>query len=209
MSSSVSREKILGRIRETEKNHPLKNKFKPNWNASIYKSVNDMLASFKGELEAIKGEYIICEGESELVSKFHGFLEREELNAPYCSDMNLKARLAGLYVKWLSDDSFNEMKVAVTGCECLVARTGSVMATSKSGPGRAVNIFAPVHIVIASASQLVDTIEDGLKQIRNRYGDTLPSMISNMTGPSRTADIEKTLVLGAHGPCRMIVFVLK
>ena len=168
-----------------------------------------MLATFKGEIEAIKGECVICDDETELVSKFHSFLMREELDAPYCNDLTLKSRLAGLYVNWLEDNRFREMKVAVSGCEFLVARTGSVIVSSESGLGRSANIFAPIHVVIASANQLVNTIEDGLTKIRAKYGSALPSMITNITGPSRTADIEKTLVLGAHGPCRFIVFVLK
>ncbi len=48
----------------------------------------------------------------------------------------------------------------------------------------------------------------GFKLIKSRYGNDLPSMITNVTGPSRTADIEKTLVLGAHGPRELFVFLL-
>lgn len=209
MNNSASREKILGNIRETEKSFPLANNFKPNWNTPIYKPVNDKLAAFKSELEAIKGECIICENDKELIVKLKGFFEREELTAPYCNDDNIKRRLQDVTVEWLPETDYNAMQVAVSGCEFLVARTGSVIASSKTGLGRSANIFAPIHVIVASAAQLVNTIGDGLKQVRQKYGDALPSMITNITGPSRTADIEKTLVLGAHGPCRLIVFVLK
>ncbi len=75
--------------------------------------------------------------------------------------------------------------------------------------GRRLMIFPPVHIVIANASQLVTDIKDGLAGIKLKYPSILPSSITLITGPSRTADIEKTLVLGAHGPKELYVFYLE
>jgi L-lactate dehydrogenase complex protein LldG len=69
------------------------------------------------------------------------------------------------------------------------------------------HIFPPVHIVVACESQLVNYVEDALLAIRQKYGKDLPSAITTITGPSRTADIEKTLVLGAHGPKEIVVFI--
>lgn len=70
------------------------------------------------------------------------------------------------------------------------------------------NIFPPLHIVIASKDQLVATLEEAYSNIQQKYIDDLPSQIALVTGPSRTADIEKTLVLGAHGPRELWVFLL-
>ncbi|RZL62420.1 MAG: hypothetical protein EOO93_08835, partial [Pedobacter sp.] len=64
------------------------------------------------------------------------------------------------------------------------------------------------HIVIAKTSQLVLDLKDAFLLLKNKYGNQIPSMISNITGPSRTADIEKTLVLGAHGPKELFVFLI-
>jgi L-lactate dehydrogenase complex protein LldG len=69
------------------------------------------------------------------------------------------------------------------------------------------NVFPPIHIVIAHASQIVNYPEDALNAMQEKYGEHLPSCISTITGPSRTADIEKTLVLGAHGPKEFVVFL--
>jgi L-lactate dehydrogenase complex protein LldG len=63
-------------------------------------------------------------------------------------------------------------------------------------------------VVVAYASQLVLDLKDAFKLLKEKYGNNLPSMVSVTTGPSRTADIEKTLVLGAHGPKELFVFLL-
>lgn len=87
-------------------------------------------------------------------------------------------------------------------------RTGSAIISSNGNSGRQLNFYPPVHIIIANKSQIVDYLEDGLKAIQEKYGkQTLPSLISFISGPSRTADIEKTLVLGAHGPKTLHVFI--
>ena len=98
--------------------------------------------------------------------------------------------------------------IGFTLCECLVARTGSVVVSSRQASGRRLPIYANIHIVVAYTSQLVLHVKDGLKYIREKYKNQLPSMILNITGPSRTADIEKTLVQGAHGPKEIFVFLI-
>jgi L-lactate dehydrogenase complex protein LldG len=62
---------------------------------------------------------------------------------------------------------------------------------------------------VAYTAQLVYDIEGGLERIKEKYGEALPSMITLATGPSRTADIEKTLVVGVHGPKEVYCFVVE
>jgi L-lactate dehydrogenase complex protein LldG len=64
-------------------------------------------------------------------------------------------------------------------------------------------------VVVAFTSQLVPDIKSALVQIKQRYEGRLPGMLSMITGPSRTADIEKTLVMGAHGPKALYVFLVQ
>jgi L-lactate dehydrogenase complex protein LldG len=81
------------------------------------------------------------------------------------------------------------------------------MSTAQTS-GRTVSVYAPIHICIAYTRQLVYDIKDALQTIKNKYGDHLPSLISFATGPSRTADIEKTLVVGVHGPREVYCFLI-
>ena len=69
-------------------------------------------------------------------------------------------------------------------------------------------MYYPVHIVFAYANQVVADIDDSFNALKKKYGSELPSMISLTTGPSRTADIEKTLVVGVHGPGEIFCFLI-
>ena len=82
------------------------------------------------------------------------------------------------------------------------------MVSSKQPSGRRLNVFPESHIVIAYSSQLVPDIKDALKKMQEKYHNNLPSLITVITGPSRTADIEKTLVMGAHGPKQLYLFLI-
>jgi L-lactate dehydrogenase complex protein LldG len=97
---------------------------------------------------------------------------------------------------------------AITGCDCLVAQTGSVLVTTQSAGGRALSVLPPHHIVIATRSQLVPDLATALLLARQRYASNWPSFLSFITGPSRTGDIERILVLGAHGPKKLTIFLL-
>jgi L-lactate dehydrogenase complex protein LldG len=96
----------------------------------------------------------------------------------------------------------------ITACESLVAQTGSVLVSSRTCGGRALSILPHVHIVVATIDQVAGTLADALQDARTRHAGRLPSMLSFITGPSRTGDIERILVLGAHGPKELIILLL-
>ena len=97
----------------------------------------------------------------------------------------------------------------VTECDALIAQTGSVLVTSKSAGGRVLSVLPPHHVVVAKKSQLIPDLTAAYQQLATTYGDSYPSFISFITGPSRTGDIERTLVLGAHGPKELTVILIE
>lgn len=105
-------------------------------------------------------------------------------------------------------DALEACDAGVTACECLVAQTGSILVASDSCGGRALSILPHCHVVIATVDQVVPVLADALAVVRARHAGTLPSMLSFITGPSRTGDIERILVLGAHGPKELIVILV-
>jgi L-lactate dehydrogenase complex protein LldG len=84
--------------------------------------------------------------------------------------------------------------------ELLVKKLGAILVSSASSGGRALSILPHVHVVVADANQVVPDLGSALALAKARHGDQMPSMLSFITGPSRTGDIERILVLGAHGP---------
>ena len=96
----------------------------------------------------------------------------------------------------------------ISECDALVAQTGSVLVTSQSAGGRALSVLPPHHVVIARREQLVAGLPEAFALLKSKYGANYPSMISFITGPSRTGDIERILVLGAHGPKKLTIFCL-
>jgi L-lactate dehydrogenase complex protein LldG len=98
--------------------------------------------------------------------------------------------------------------VGISECDALVAQTGSVLVTNRSAGGRALSVLPPHHIVLARHEQLLADLPAAFELIKQKYADNYPSMISFITGPSRTGDIERILVLGAHGPKKLTIFCL-
>jgi L-lactate dehydrogenase complex protein LldG len=120
---------------------------------------------------------------------------------------------AGLETLW-TDAGFPVVELercdgGVTACEALVAQTGSVLVTSRSSGGRALSVLPPHHVVVATREQLVPDLSAAFELLRRKYEGNFPSTISFITGPSRTGDIERILVLGAHGPKRLTVLLIE
>lgn len=119
------------------------------------------------------------------------------------------AQALGLPVLW-TDQPFDkhdleQCDAGITECDALIAQTGSVLVTSASAGGRALSVLPPHHVVVARRAQLLADLPGAFQLIRERYASNFPSMVSLITGPSRTGDIERILVLGAHGPKKLTI----
>lgn len=176
-----------------------------NEDERIYKPIEGSLCNcFKTELESIGGHVFMFQNEIELFAGLSSFLAEKGFSSVYSSLPDIPNRLPNIV---LNQEAYEEMDAAITECEFLVARTGSILISSASCGGRALNVFPPVHIVVAKKSQLVSFVTDALHALYEKYEGKLPSLVSFISGPSRTADIEKTLVMGAHGPRELYVFI--
>ncbi|MGQ1785879.1 LutC/YkgG family protein [Saccharicrinis sp. GN24d3] len=210
MDSGKSREAILSKLKkslEEGRGYPVP---PHDINTPVFPVPKNLLSTFSEELTAIGGHVICHDNHKELVAHIEQICEDYGTNQVYCLDTAIQRQLAtaAFDVKSGGED-FKAMQVGVTACEFLIARTGTVVVSSAHASGRKMNVFPPVHIVLAKASQLVAFAEDTLELLEKRYSDDFPSLISFITGASRTADIEKTLVMGAHGPKELFVFIDK
>lgn len=115
----------------------------------------------------------------------------------------------GLPVVW-ADEPYDKAALeacaaGITRCDALVAQTGSVVVSTATGGGRVLSILPPHHIVVATAAEIVADLPAAFELLAGRYGGRWPGFVSFISGPSRTGDIERILVLGAHGPKKLTV----
>ncbi len=210
MQETTSREKVLKKIRNaliSKKENPYTSL---DFESSVYQPFADALdVTFALEFTKVSGKFIYCENETELKDNLVSLIRENDWQHVFCIDEEVKSILNKAGISFSSDDKdFNKMQVGITQCEYLIARLGSIMISSKQTSGRKLNVFPEIHIVIGHTSQIVRDLKDALKNIKEKYDNSLPSLVSVITGPSRTADIEKTLVMGAHGPKELYVFLL-
>jgi L-lactate dehydrogenase complex protein LldG len=98
--------------------------------------------------------------------------------------------------------------VGITGSYCAIAETGTLMLLSAPGTPAAASLLPETHVALVRAERLVGTMEDAWQRLREERG-ALPRAVNFVSGPSRTADIEQTLTLGAHGPYRVHVVLVR
>jgi L-lactate dehydrogenase complex protein LldG len=93
--------------------------------------------------------------------------------------------------------------MGVTGADYAVAETGSVVVIPRAGLSRLVSLVPPIHVALVRPQDVVESLDDVFLLRRLEYmrtGGDMGSYLNFITGPSRTADIEQTLVVGVHGP---------
>jgi L-lactate dehydrogenase complex protein LldG len=99
-------------------------------------------------------------------------------------------------------------KVGITGSFCAIAETGTLMLLSGAATFPATSLLPDTHVALVRKSRIVRGMEDGWDLLRREHG-SLPRQVAFVSGPSRTADIEMTLVLGIHGPYRVHIILLR
>jgi L-lactate dehydrogenase complex protein LldG len=210
MKVSSAKENILKRIRQALSN-PVPVPF-PNseGTASVYQPTPEELeVKFAEEFSALQGKFLYCSNKEELLEGLRSLIQVRgwKETKVVCKEESLRDLLSPLRLVYT--DSVQEASAGITACEFLVARTGSILMSSAQTSGRTTSVYVPVHLCIAYMDQLVYDIKEGIQRIREKYPERLPSLITLASGPSRTADIEKTLVVGIHGPKEVFVFLVE
>jgi L-lactate dehydrogenase complex protein LldG len=173
----------------------------------------EWFALFQRNAEALKAELVIYTDLEDLQAKLQDQARRENWKkiATHrgCWSSQIVAALPVPQVVTETGYAVREIEscdVGLTECDALVAQTGSVLVTNKSAGGRVLSVLPPHHVVLAQYDQLVPDLEAAFKVLRDLYSNNWPSFMSFITGPSRTGDIERILVLGAHGPKRLSIY---
>ncbi len=183
------------------------------WLPRIGPAYADWIAAFRERSELLKTEFITTP-RAALADTLDAIARRERWTraARHRHPLVLEATRSWNGGILETDDGYDPAQLesceaSFTACECLVAQTGSVLGSTTSSGGRALAILPPHHIVIAEKSQLLPDMLSALRHISTTYGDIPPGNLWFETGPSRTGDIERILVLGAHGPKKLTIIL--
>ena len=210
MSFSSSKENILKKIRKALNNStplPFPNS---EGSQSVFQPLQQEPAvEFAEQFTKLQGKFIYCINQQEFAFQLSSLVKKQKWEKIFCVEEKLIAAVAGQLSDRVVKTDLVNCDVSITGCESLVARTGTIVMSSAQTNGRTTSVYAPIHICIAFTNQLLYDLKDALQAAKDKYGANLPSLITFATGPSRTADIEKTLVVGVHGPKEVYLFLLE
>lgn len=173
---------------------------------------DESLALFSRNARDLKAEFELVDTADQLLVRVRALMEAEK----WAKIATHRGELTDLVVQklglpsCLTDSPYDAKElercdVGITQCDALVAQTGSVLVTSRSAGGRALSVLPPHHVVLARRNQLLPDLVAAFGLLKKTYAANYPSFISFITGPSRTGDIERILVLGAHGPKRLTI----
>jgi L-lactate dehydrogenase complex protein LldG len=217
MNISPAKENILKKIRKAlTQSTPLPFPGSEGTNSVFKPSTQEMEIEFGEQFTKLLGKFVYCADVAEMQSQLLTLINNNGWKNIYVRENILRELLLSVIPglreaknpESLSIEDLTNCDAAITSCEALVARTGSIMMSSGQQSGRTTSVYAPIHICIAYTNQLVYDVRDGLQLIKDKYGRNIPSLVTFATGPSRTADIEKTLVVGVHGPKEVYVFLI-
>jgi L-lactate dehydrogenase complex protein LldG len=216
-----NRDQILGRIREALRSGKRR---LPNPTTgfdrvlpAVPESFAERLELFKQQSEALRTDLIVAEDlatarrEFGQLAKTDGWTLIAVQPTPsiqfFLQDLDVDLERLELNGRTTTAE-LEPVAAGITACDCLVAQTGGILISTLSAGGRALSVLPPHHVVIATRSQLVADLPAALALVAERYKTNWPSYLGFITGPSRTGDIERILVLGAHGPRKLTVLFL-
>ena len=210
MNVSPSKENILKRIRKAlSQSTPLPFPKSEGSESVFQPEQQDKEIEFAEQFTRLQGRFIFCINRQELAFQLSSLIKKMDWQKVFCLEDDWINMAGAQFSDRVVKTGLADCDVSITGCECLVARTGSIVMSAAQKSGRTTSVYAPVHICIAYSSQLVYDIKDALQLVKDKYQKALPSLVTFATGPSRTADIEKTLVVGVHGPKEVYVFLVE
>ncbi|MFM7766909.1 MAG: lactate utilization protein C [Bacteroidota bacterium] len=210
MQESLTREKVLKKLRASLISKTPEPTPGADYHQSIFNSVSDVPEySFAKAFREAGGFFQFCKDEIEFAEVLMEIAHKNQWRNLVCTEhapldflrrceFNVSAEHKNLHV----------CDVAISSCEYLIARTGSIVVSSASVSGRSLPFFANAHVVVAFTSQLVGDLKDVLDGLKSRKEEFNLSSLSFITGPWRTADIGNETVIGAQGPLELYLFLI-
>ena len=169
-----------------------------------------LLPTFSAQLEAAGATVQVIAAPEQIAECVNDYLRREQLpgEVVVSADDIVDVEWPDLMTVHRQRAATGDDKVSVTGAISAVAETGTLVIGSGVGNPTTLNFLPDHHIVVINERQLVANLEDLWPTVRARFPQW-PRTVNLISGPSKTADVEQTLQLGAHGPRRLLVIVVR
>ncbi|MCL2041357.1 MAG: LUD domain-containing protein [Bacteroidales bacterium] len=211
MKESTSKEKVLKAIRnaQAEADYPKKT-MDVDTRTSIYPPIEGSPdIYFAHRLEDNRGRFIYCENMHEAMFNLQHIVAENKYDAIYTNEPDIENFLKESSINFVNyEQGLKKAQAAITLCECLVARFGTIVMSSRQLTGRKAHTLPEAHIVIAFKGQVISEITSAFQFLQNKYGRSMPSMITFITGPSRTDAIQGERVYGVNGAKELYVLYI-
>ena len=189
-------------------------------------SLDALIERFVEETTLLKGEAFVCEGSEAACDQVLRLLQAHQTthllawDFQYIPIAGLESAIRDLDIAITKPDIQDEFRyetlagvepaqVGLTGADYAIAATGTLVVSTGPGKGRIPTVLPPTHIAVIDAQQMLPRLENWIAIQRQRGLDVFwdTANVCLITGPSRTGDIEKKLVLGMHGPGEVQVVI--
>lgn len=168
----------------------------------------DRVAQFKRECDRLGTTHCEAERFDEVPREVARYLEANNLEWRIVVWREFAGlRWGGVGIQFDDRAANGRDSTGVTGCFCAIAETGTLLLLGSAATPKATALLPETHIAVVRKSRIVDTMEESFALLREEVGEP-PRATWFVSGPSRTADIEQTIVIGAHGPYRTHVILL-
>ena len=214
-----SRERILERIRKAQGRggskpsqaelEAVETYLRAHPRGTLPKVEEDLVARFRARAEATQCTTEELTAKAEVPAAVARYLKSSDLPLAGCvwpqlDDLDWKSAGLALAARAANGDD----AVGVTGAFAAIAETGTLMFASGPDTPAGVSLLPETHVAVLSAGRIVAHMEEAWDLARAELGQ-LPRAINFVSGPSRTADIDQTIVLGAHGPYRVHIVLVR
>jgi L-lactate dehydrogenase complex protein LldG len=211
IEAPTSRELILARIEEAlSDSTPAPFEATAAQKRAVLPAVHDLVPQFAANAEFLRAEFYACADEATAKAKLAELAAKHGWKKIATHRGTLTQAVSPTLPTLDATDGYDRFELetcdaGITECDALIAQTGSVFLTARSGGGRALSVLPEHHVVLARRDQLLPDLPAGFELIQQRYGSQWPSLTTLITGPSCTGDIERIIILGAHGPKKLTI----
>ena len=207
MESQGARQKILQKIKQALKD-PVPVPF-PDQVADtpiFIPTEKEMAIEFAQKFTELLGKFVYCADEQELINQLNALIITKGWNKIYSKETAWLTSLRPLQFDPITTEDLADCDAAITLCTHLVARTGTIVLSSKESSGRTASVYAPIHICIAYADQLVYDMTDSLVKFKDNIDIFLPMWFDNQENILRT--IHSIILLKNYLKSKNIDFIM-